>query len=62
MILLIKFSKVIALHVTRALASAIRPINGVCECGCDFRSVCVELSLPHSHTDGLWIFGINSLI
>lgn len=41
MILLIKFSKVIALHVTRAPASAVSAVNGVCECGCDFRSVCV---------------------
>lgn len=54
MILLIKLSKVIALHATRALASAISAINGVD----------VTFSLPvcnsrsHTHTAG---FSVSTL-
>ena len=43
MILLIKLSKVIALHVTTAAASAISVINGVCECPC--------VTLSHTQMD-----------
>lgn len=50
MILLIKLSKVIALHVSRALGSAISAINSVCENVAVTMSVCNSLTHVHTHT------------
>ena len=52
MISLIKLYEVIALHATRVPSSTIGAINCVCECGCDFLSIriCVSLFLTHTYS------------